>query len=116
MAQSRRPPRTLRPAFPVRANESDFRAAAFTAGETTFVVMSLPSPEDAGPVLTSAEREVRAALLRGETNAQIAAARHTSVRTVANQVASLMRKLSVGSRAELAALALSTPDDAPPSE
>lgn len=111
MAHTRRPSRTLRPAFPVTAEEADFRAAAFTAGDTTFVVLSLPSPDGAGPALTSAEHEVRAALLRGETNSQIAAARGTSARTVANQVASLMRKLCVGSRAELAALALVTPDE-----
>lgn len=117
MAPRRRPTptRTLRPAFPSQPNQADFRAAAFTTGDATFIVMSLPSPDGAGPALTAAEREVRDALVRGETNNQIAAARGTSVRTVANQVASLMRKLGVGSRAELAALALTLPDDAPPS-
>jgi DNA-binding NarL/FixJ family response regulator len=55
------------------------------------------------PHLTDAERSVLNDLLEGKTNAQIAALRMTSPRTVANQVASLFRKLSVRSRGELAA-------------
>jgi len=103
----KRPTRAPRPpAFPVGSGEIDFRAAAFTAGEATFVVMSLPSTAAEAPDLTAAERDVRALILRGLANAEIARARGTSVRTVANQVAALMRKLGVGSRAELAALAL----------
>ena len=53
--------------------------------------------------LTSAEQEVVALLLDGHDNASIAAARKTSPRTTANQVASIFRKLGVASRAELAA-------------
>ncbi len=53
--------------------------------------------------LTRAQREVLAHLLRGRDNATIAAARGTSPRTTANQVASIFRKLGVSSRAELAA-------------
>ncbi len=53
--------------------------------------------------LTAAEREVAEQLVDGASNAQIAARRKTSVRTVANQVASLLVKLRVRSRAELTA-------------
>jgi DNA-binding NarL/FixJ family response regulator len=53
--------------------------------------------------LSVAEREVATAVLRGESNARIAKRRGTSVRTTANQVASVFRKLGVRSRSELAA-------------
>lgn len=53
--------------------------------------------------LTAAEREVAALVLDGHDNAGIAKARGTSLRTTANQVASIFRKLGVSSRAELAA-------------
>lgn len=51
--------------------------------------------------LTDAERDVLARLVRGDSNAAIAKARKTSVRTVANQVASLLRKTSAKSRYDL---------------
>jgi len=53
--------------------------------------------------LTCAEREVRALVLAGRSNAEIARARGTSLRTVANQIASMFRKLGVGSRIHLVA-------------
>jgi len=53
--------------------------------------------------LTPAEREVLEAVCAGSSNAAIAAARGTAVRTVANQVASLLRKFHVRSRHELVA-------------
>ena len=56
-------------------------------------------------LLTGAELEVGAALFEGASNQQIAAGRGSSVRTVANQVASIFRKLGVRSRGELAAAA-----------
>lgn len=40
-------------------------------------------------------------LVRGDSNAVIARARKTSARTVANQVASLLRKTGASSRYEL---------------
>lgn len=52
--------------------------------------------------LTRAEREVVEHVVAGRSNAQIAARRGTSVRTVANQLAAIFRKLAVGSRRELA--------------
>lgn len=53
--------------------------------------------------LTPAERSVLHLLFERLSNQEIAALRHTSVRTVANQVASIFAKLHVGSRAELLA-------------
>ncbi|MBX3226124.1 MAG: helix-turn-helix transcriptional regulator [Labilithrix sp.] len=53
--------------------------------------------------LTAAERDVARLVARGATNAEIARARGTSARTVANQVQSIMRKLEVASRVGLAA-------------
>ena len=53
--------------------------------------------------LTPAERHVAELVLRGMTNAQIARARGCAVRTVANHLAKIYRKLQVASRAELAA-------------
>lgn len=51
--------------------------------------------------LTAAEREVLALLVAGKSNREIAAARRRSVRTVANQVASILRKTGACSRASL---------------
>ena len=54
-------------------------------------------------VLTPAERMIALDAAAGLSNATIAARRRRSVRTIANQLASIYRKLGVGSRAELAA-------------
>lgn len=51
--------------------------------------------------LTKAEKAVAALVLEGRSNQEIARVRGTSVRTVANQVASIFRKLEVTARAEL---------------
>ena len=53
--------------------------------------------------LTTREREVFEHLLRGLSNAQIAARLHRSERTVEHHVAAVFTKLAVGSRAELIA-------------
>lgn len=53
--------------------------------------------------LTTAEHEVLILLLDGHEAAHIAAVRGTSPSTTTNQIASIFRKLRVGSRAELAA-------------
>jgi DNA-binding NarL/FixJ family response regulator len=57
-----------------------------------------PATEEA---LTTAERDVLEAIARGDSNATIATSRGTSARTVANQVATLLKKLNAGSRYEL---------------
>jgi DNA-binding NarL/FixJ family response regulator len=53
------------------------------------------------PELSRAEQDVLERVVRGDSNAAIARARKTSVRTVANQVASLLRKTGAASRFEL---------------
>jgi DNA-binding NarL/FixJ family response regulator len=53
------------------------------------------------PELTAAERAVLVRVARGESNAAIAKARKTSVRTIANQVASLLKKTGASSRYDL---------------
>ena len=53
------------------------------------------------PELTTAERAVLSRVIKGESNAAIARARKTSVRTIANQVASLLRKTGASSRYDL---------------
>lgn len=52
-------------------------------------------------ILSAAERDVLERIVRGDTNAAIARARKTAVRTVANQVASLLKKTGAASRYEL---------------
>lgn len=59
--------------------------------------------------LTPAEHDVVQGLLSGRSNAEIAARRQRSPRTVANQIASIYRKLGVGSRFDLAARAFALP-------
>lgn len=76
--------------------------------EHTLFVLDLPRVPDDLP-LTGAEREVVGLVLRGESNAAIAALRGVSMPTVAKQVSSAFVKLGVRSRAEfLAALITST--------
>jgi DNA-binding NarL/FixJ family response regulator len=53
------------------------------------------------PELTQAERAVLARVVEGASNAEIARGRCSSARTVANQVASLLRKLGADSRFDL---------------
>lgn len=53
--------------------------------------------------LTEAERQVTADVVDGLSNRQIALRRGTAPRTVAKQVASIFRKVGVGSRRQLVA-------------
>ncbi|MDX2019895.1 MAG: helix-turn-helix transcriptional regulator [Deltaproteobacteria bacterium] len=53
--------------------------------------------------LTDAERAVAGLIAEGLSNAEIATARGTSTRTIANQVANILAKLSVDSRVDLVA-------------
>ena len=71
------------------------------AGGDELLVFSWSTVAKAPPSLSAAEREVLARLVRGESNAAIARGRKTSVRTVANQVASVLRKTGAASRFEL---------------
>jgi DNA-binding CsgD family transcriptional regulator len=73
-------------------------------GDDEFVLFSwdlAPASRDALRTLTDAEREVLALVTRGASNDEIARARQVSIRTIANQVASLLRKLDASSRFEL---------------
>jgi DNA-binding CsgD family transcriptional regulator len=69
----------------------------------------LPPRAGTSPVLddlSPSERKVVDLLQRGCSNSEIARLRSVSIQTVANQIASAFRKLKVGSRRELVALAL----------
>ena len=77
------------------------RLSTFSYGGERFVVLSAPLPVPVLGPLTPSERQVLACIARGMSNAEIAASRKTSVRTVANQVASLLRKMGATSRVEL---------------
>jgi DNA-binding CsgD family transcriptional regulator len=80
------------------------RVVRFEAGGRRFAALVVDMHDDADlpTPLTRAEREVARLVREGHSNAQIAAARKTSVHTVANQIAAIMRKLGVGSRVEIA--------------
>jgi DNA-binding CsgD family transcriptional regulator len=94
----------LSPAIPTPV---DLRATRASVGSEKLVVFSLPLGSPALPeTLSPAERAIALMLLESWSSSEIAKARHTSVRTVANQLASIFRKLGVGSRAEaIAAIA-----------
>lgn len=79
----------------------DLSYRALRAGDSELVLLSF-TPTGASS-LTEAERDVALAIARGLSNAEIARARSTSARTIANQIAAIMKKLGVASRVELAA-------------
>ncbi|HVY31314.1 MAG TPA: helix-turn-helix transcriptional regulator [Polyangiaceae bacterium] len=74
-------------------------------GRTLVLSYRIPST-DWQSLLTSTEAEIAHDVLAGLSNAEIAGRRGTAVRTIANQVASIYRKLRVRSRLELSLLAL----------
>ena len=79
------------------------RATTVELGTDEYLVLSFPTPGwELPPSLSPSERDVAAAILQGLSNAQIAAQRRTSVRTIANQIASIFGKLGVASRTEFA--------------
>jgi DNA-binding NarL/FixJ family response regulator len=79
------------------------RASSFRWNSEDFAVISYSLPCSGSAVeLTAAEREVLELVLLGESNAGIAHCRKRSQRTVANQVAAILRKLGLSSRNELA--------------
>ncbi len=87
------------PAHPPDAAGASSSLEAFPMGAFHVVVLSGPEFE----CLTRAERAVVALAAAGLSNQQIARARKSAPRTVANQLASAFRKVGVGSRFELAA-------------
>jgi DNA-binding NarL/FixJ family response regulator len=83
---------------------AELSAARLRFGRDELAVLSFPTeapPLDAR--LSPAEQEVARALLAGQRNADIAERRGSSLRTVANQVASILRKTGVRSRADFVA-------------
>jgi DNA-binding NarL/FixJ family response regulator len=68
------------------------------------VVVSVPTATEILEMLSPTERDIAHDVLAGLSNAAIARKRGRAPRTIANQLASLYRKLAIGSRAELAAL------------
>ena len=71
----------------------------------SYQTISVPRPDTAlAAWLAPAEHTVISLLIEGMTYAEIAHARRTSIRTVANQVASGFRRLGVSGRAELLCL------------
>jgi DNA-binding CsgD family transcriptional regulator len=73
------------------------------AGAEEIAIFSFPIHESGERALTLAEHDIAQRLLAGHSNARIARERGTSERTVANQVASILRKMRVRSRSELVA-------------
>ncbi len=68
------------------------------------VVLSFAIPDgDERAALSPVESEVVTLVLQGRSNREIARLRGTSARTVANQIASVFRKVGVRSRLELVA-------------
>ena len=66
------------------------------------IVISVDTPE-LPSVLSPSEQAVARALIAGSSNAEIAKLRHTSIKTVANQLYAMYRKLGVANREELVA-------------
>jgi len=81
------------------------RVARLLVGDEELAVFDWPTDVSLPQSLTRAEQHVVELARRGFSNLQIAGARGTSLRTVANQLAAAYRKLGVGSRLELFVLA-----------
>jgi DNA-binding NarL/FixJ family response regulator len=92
---------------PELAGPRGIEAFRFEAGGEEFVLLTWPSaapwPRTAPAPLTAAEAAVAALAAAGLSNGAIARERGSSPRTVANQLASVFRKLGVASRLELCA-------------
>lgn len=83
---------------------SDIAVHELELGGTRYRVISMPTLQPpALNALTSAEQAVLQLILRGLGNADIAAARNSAERTVANQVRAILAKLGCSSRTQLAA-------------
>lgn len=83
-------------------SRSDARGIALHELDDELVIVSAPLGGAPAP-LAKAELEVARLAAFGRTNAEIAAERDCSVHTVANQIASAMKKLGAASRVALAA-------------
>jgi len=83
----------------------DLRAVRFEEDGQEWVVLSytMDRGRASPPAASPAECDVLARVLAGHSNAAIAQARGTSPRTVANQVAELLRRFQLRSRRDLIA-------------
>jgi DNA-binding CsgD family transcriptional regulator len=94
--------------LPLRAPR-DLSVWWLDVGEEAFALLEVPPAPRLADVdaslLSGAEREVAGLMLAGLTNEEIARERGAAPRTVANQVASVFKKLKVQSRRELWVLA-----------
>lgn len=82
----------------------DLRVTELEVGGERLLVLSYPRRKRAllaDGVLTRTEAAVANLAIAGLSNGEIAARRGTSIRTVANQMASVLHKLRCGSRREL---------------
>lgn len=96
--------RTYTPPMSTRRRASGVDVGDVTMGGVRFVYLSArETPAPRIPGLTAAERDVARLAAADLSNAEIAARRGVSARTVANQLASIFRKLKLGSRVELIA-------------
>lgn len=78
------------------------RLSKITHGGKTYSIIAVPRPERRLRQLVSpAEYSVLRLLVEGLSHAEMAGLRNTSVRTVANQLASAFHKLGVSGRSEL---------------
>jgi DNA-binding CsgD family transcriptional regulator len=96
--------RRLVKATPSKVSRSAPRATTFRISEEQFLVLSEPAgAPPSAPGLSPCEAEVAGLVLKGCSNDEIARERGVRYGTVANQLASVYRKLDVGSRVELIA-------------
>jgi DNA-binding CsgD family transcriptional regulator len=72
-------------------------------GDLELLIVDLPAAPALPAALSPCERDIVTRLIEGASNREIARARGTSERTVANQLKRIYRKLGVFSRAELVA-------------
>src|SRR5690349_9559721 len=76
---------------------ADMRIARLRIAGEDYVVFSAPAEDGAALPLTQTERAVHAGLVAGRSNRELAQSRGVSERTIANQAASIFRKLGVRS-------------------
>jgi DNA-binding CsgD family transcriptional regulator len=93
----------------MRVRGGEVEVEVVDLGSDELLLLSWPvEAHPAATTLTPAERAIIRRIAGGESNAQIARARGTSSRTVANQVASLLARFAVRSRHALPGVVGST--------
>ncbi|HLK38355.1 MAG TPA: helix-turn-helix transcriptional regulator [Polyangiaceae bacterium] len=95
--------RQLEDASPSEESAPSATVATFSRDGSRFAVLAVALDDSPLRDLSIAEREVAVLAIQGLGNDEIASRRRTSVHTVANQMASIFRKLAVASRCHLAA-------------